>query len=135
MGCDRIGAVAVRQHRGRLQVALVTTRLKGRWSLPKGRLEDHLDGHGVAALEAFEEAGIIAVPGGGDPLMVRCRRRGRSMRLHLHLLCIDRVLRRWPERGERRRKLVRIDRLERFVRDPKVVSAALALIRPLTDRG
>jgi 8-oxo-dGTP pyrophosphatase MutT (NUDIX family) len=42
-----------------LEVLLVTSRRKGRWVLPKGKIKRGLLPHTSAAREAFEEAGVV----------------------------------------------------------------------------
>jgi 8-oxo-dGTP pyrophosphatase MutT (NUDIX family) len=44
--------------RDRVQVLLVTSRGTGRWIIPKGHPEKKMKPCAVAALEAFEEAGV-----------------------------------------------------------------------------
>ncbi len=41
-----------------IEVLLITRRRSGRWIIPKGWPEDELPPHKLAALEAFEEAGL-----------------------------------------------------------------------------
>ncbi len=43
---------------GRLKVMLITSRDTGRWVIPKGWPKTGLSPHQLAALEAFEEAGL-----------------------------------------------------------------------------
>jgi 8-oxo-dGTP pyrophosphatase MutT (NUDIX family) len=42
---------------GTLQVLLVTSKTRGRWVLPKGKVKRGMHPHRAAAMEAFEEAG------------------------------------------------------------------------------
>jgi 8-oxo-dGTP pyrophosphatase MutT (NUDIX family) len=53
----QVAAVCYRQKAGSTQLLLVRTT-SGRWTFPKGRLEDGLSHAQVAALEAFEEGGV-----------------------------------------------------------------------------
>ena len=53
----QVAAVCYRHDAGSTQFLLVRTS-SGRWTFPKGRLEDGLSPAEVAALEAFEEAGV-----------------------------------------------------------------------------
>ena len=54
----QIAAVCYRRTGAWVEFLLVRTS-SGRWTFPKGRLEDHLSLPEVAALEAFEEAGAM----------------------------------------------------------------------------
>jgi 8-oxo-dGTP pyrophosphatase MutT (NUDIX family) len=53
----QVAAVCYRQQEGSPRFLLVRTR-SGRWTFPKGRLEEGLSHPQVAALEAFEEGGV-----------------------------------------------------------------------------
>jgi 8-oxo-dGTP pyrophosphatase MutT (NUDIX family) len=53
----QVAAVCFRQKNSATQFLLVRTS-SGRWTFPKGRLEDGLSHAEVAALEAFEEGGV-----------------------------------------------------------------------------
>ena len=46
-----------------IQVLLVTSRGTGRWIIPKGHPEKKMKPHAVAAIEAFEEAGVSGTVG------------------------------------------------------------------------
>jgi 8-oxo-dGTP pyrophosphatase MutT (NUDIX family) len=53
----QVAAVCYRHDAGSAEFLLVRTS-SGRWTFPKGRLEDGLSHAEVAALEAFEEGGV-----------------------------------------------------------------------------
>jgi 8-oxo-dGTP pyrophosphatase MutT (NUDIX family) len=125
----RVGALAVRSHKGRLQVAIVTTRGSGRWIIPKGRRERGMEDHEVAALEAFEEAGVITSHSAHEPLQV-CLKGRRKTHLMIHVLHIDRLLTRWPERRERHRRLVELEDLRKWIQSRRLRRA----VRDLAGR-
>ncbi len=89
---------------------IVTSRRTGRWIFPKGQLEAGEAGWEAAAREAFEEAGVV---GEGLPRIIG---RYHSLKFRddwvqpldivLHPVRIDRVLKKWDERGERERRFV-----------------------------
>ncbi|MEB8385820.1 NUDIX hydrolase [Rhodobacteraceae bacterium KMM 6894] len=54
----QVAALCWREHEGRIEVLLITSRDTGRWILPKGWLIDGLDGPRSALQEAWEEAGV-----------------------------------------------------------------------------
>ncbi len=53
----QVAAICYRRKAGSTQFLLIRTS-SGRWTFPKGRLEDGLSRAEVAALEAFEEGGV-----------------------------------------------------------------------------
>ncbi|WPM83744.1 hypothetical protein ML401_38900 [Bradyrhizobium sp. 62B] len=61
MGKKQFAALPFRRHKSELHVMLITTRRKRRWSVPKGSLIRNTEPHRTAALEAYEEAGLIGV--------------------------------------------------------------------------
>src|SRR5438270_65110 len=52
---------------GALEVLLITTRGTRRWIVPKGWADDGLDPREAAAIEAYEEAGVLGDVN-GEPL-------------------------------------------------------------------
>ena len=59
MKSKQYAALPFRRNQNRLEVLLITTRNKGRWSVPKGWPIERTTPHGTAAIEAFEEAGLL----------------------------------------------------------------------------
>lgn len=106
---DQIAALPMRWEKGgKLRVLMVTSRDRGRWVMPKGWLMDGKKPWRAAEIEALEEAGaagfISKKPVGvyhydklmGDGTSLRCR-------VTLYPLMVERLRRRWKERGQRRR--------------------------------
>ncbi len=92
-----------------LMVLLVTSRDTGRWVLPKGWPKKRCSGAEIAALEAFEEAGLVGdvaaisigfyrypkhLPNGG---VVECD-------VDVYPMRVAHLLEDWPERAQRRRQ-------------------------------
>ncbi|WP_439400323.1 NUDIX hydrolase (plasmid) [Bradyrhizobium sp. PMVTL-01] len=61
MGNKQFAALPFRLDNSELRVMLITTRRKRRWSVPKGSLIRNTSPHRTAALEAYEEAGVMGV--------------------------------------------------------------------------
>lgn len=55
----QVGALPYALIGGRMAVLLVTARRSGRWIFPKGAIEPDLTPWDSAALEAYEEAGVV----------------------------------------------------------------------------
>jgi 8-oxo-dGTP pyrophosphatase MutT (NUDIX family) len=91
---------------GEMQVMLVTSRETRRWVLPKGWCEKSVPPHEQAAIEAYEEAGLI-----GEIASEAIGRYRYAKRLpnNLHLECevevfplrVDRQVKHWPEKRQR----------------------------------
>jgi len=91
------------------RVMLVTSRETGRWVLPKGWPKKRLSGPEIAAMEAYEEAGLSGDVGrkpigafhydkrlpDGDA--IRCE-------VDVYVMSVQQQLDDWPERTQRRRQ-------------------------------
>src|SRR3954466_2031064 len=110
MKSKQYAALPFRRHQNRLEVLLITTRNKGRWSVPKGWPIDRKTPHGTAEIEAFEEAGLL---GKIAPVEVG-RFKHRKLRKKQEVKCEVRIFplkvtneeSDWPEKGQRRRRWV-----------------------------
>ena len=94
---------------GDLAVMLVTSRETGRWVIPKGWPEKKLKGHQVAALEAYEEAGLIGeVAVKPIATFVYAKRLGETerkrCRVAVFLFAVHQELEDWPEKDQRKRE-------------------------------
>ena len=54
----QVAALCHREHEGRTEVLLITSRDTGRWVIPKGWPMEGFDAAGTAVAEAWEEAGV-----------------------------------------------------------------------------
>jgi len=102
------GALPWRIKDGDLQVLLVTSRDTGRWVIPKGWPMGNLAPHQAAALEAFEEAGLLGETDvqslGAYPYDKRLK--GGAVRpcvVEVFAMRVTRHKRVWPEKLQRRR--------------------------------
>jgi hypothetical protein len=60
MGSEQFAALPFRvDDDAELQVMLIVTRRKRRWSVPKASPTRNLEPHRTAALEAYEESGVM----------------------------------------------------------------------------
>ncbi len=99
-----------------LEVLLITSRGKGDWIFPKGRVEDGDTLLETAERETFEEAGIrgLVFP---EPFTSYTHPRSYgSDKIEVYLMSVQQVMDEWPEKGERRRKWVSSDRLGKIVK-------------------
>lgn len=91
---------------GEIEVLLITTRNKGKWIVPKGDIETHLDSHVSAEKEALEEAGVR---GEVSPISLGCYRHGSSEGdpvVEVFLMRVEHELNSWQEQAERTRQWV-----------------------------
>jgi 8-oxo-dGTP pyrophosphatase MutT (NUDIX family) len=91
-------------------VVLITSRETRRWVIPKGWIEPGEAPHLSAAREAFEEAGL---EGEADATPLGTYTYGKRMphglittcEVIVHPFAVTRLLRQWPERRQRTRRL------------------------------
>ena len=96
-------------------MALVTTRSGSRWTFPKGCVEAGRSDHIVAEEEAYEEAGLI---GDVHPIYQEFGINfGSADKLRLYRMKVRKVLNYWPERAERERIFVPIQRAEELLEE------------------
>ena len=123
-------AVPYRVRKGRVEIALVTSRARGRWILPKGRIERGESSRVCAVRETHEEAGLI----GAVTHKAVCtwwRRDGE--RIVVHLLHVKKVAEDWPERRQRRRRWVTLAKWRRLVRGRRLETVFVKVRSALED--
>ena len=110
VGKQQVAAVPLRANaRGDLEVLLVTTRGSGRWTVPKGWPMRGLSDHDAAAREAFEEAGVtgrVSPQPIGSFDYTKRNAAGERFTVTLYRLDVEREVRRFRERGQRKRRWV-----------------------------
>ncbi len=128
----QVGAVPVRVGEdGELEVLLITTRGRARWTVPKGWPMRGLADHQAAAREALEEAGVR---GHVDPTPIgafdyaKKNRRG-PFRVTLYRLDVEAQQRRFRERGQRKSQWLSIDEAADRIEWPGL-AAAVRDLRP-----
>ncbi len=111
---------------GSLEVLLITTRGSGKWTVPKGWPMRGLSDWDAAAREAFEEAGVrgrvLAEPVGAFEYAKRNARRERY-RVTVYRLDVEDEVRRFRERGQRRRRWLAANDAARAVPWPGLADA------------
>lgn len=102
---------------GQLHIVLVTNSTQTRWIIPKGQQEPDMPRHNVAVMEALEEAGVI---GSCIPrLHLACHQKGERT-LDIYPLKVTTILKKWPETGRRRRRVVTLDKALKLISDPEL---------------
>jgi len=132
----QVGALCWRNHGKGVQVLLITSRDTGRWVIPKGGIVAGKDAGGSARLEAWEEAGVEGHLSSGGALgafdydkMLHKRRQALRCQVMVFPLRVDRLLSKFPEKAQRRRKWFRPAKAAAQVMEPalRALLEALAL--------
>lgn len=122
---SQFGAIPWRITDGKLEFLLITSRRTRRWIMPKGWPMDGQTPAEAAAMEAYEEAGVKgdashAAVGfysytksfGGDDLPIV---------VAMFPLRVRKVLKDWPEKGQRRRKWVSRKKAAMLLSEPELM--------------
>lgn len=87
-------------------VVLVTSRRKGRWTIPKGFIEIGMTPHESAALEALEEAGIEGKVHDSEIGAYEYSKWGRVCRVGVYEMQVSESHDQWLESDQRQRIVV-----------------------------
>jgi len=104
---EQFGAICFRTDgEAHIEVVLITTRETRRWTIPKGWPIKGLKGHEVAEREAWEEAGIRGKAkkkafGYYTYLKVLASQESIPSMVEVHLLQVEKICDKFPERKER----------------------------------
>lgn len=118
-----MAALVWRPGPGEVDVLLVTSRETGRWLVPKGWMVDGKTAIASALQEAYEEAGALAEPSerllgsyGYDKIL----KDGSVMPCAVGVFAVPllRVLDRWPEMNQRKRRWYSAGTAASLVREP-----------------
>ncbi len=121
----QVGALCWRSHGAGVQILLITSRETGRWVIPKGGIIAGKDAAASARQEAWEEAGVEGHVSADAMLgcfdydkLDRKRQQARRCRVEVFPLKVDRLVAKFPEKGERRRKWFKLSRAAIEVQEP-----------------
>ena len=121
---SQFGALPWRVCDGKVEVLLVTSRGTGRWILPKGWPMHKATPSEAAATEAFEEAGVEGkvsdMPVGF--YSYRKAHEGDDLPIIVAMfpLRVKKMLKDWPEKGQRKRKWVSRKKAAALLGDPEL---------------
>lgn len=102
---DQTAAIPFRHHPSRgLELLLVTSSSGDKWVFPKGSIEGGATGERQAAVECYEEAGVVGVVMGPPFGSFRYLKNERPRMVEVFLLEVLEVLRDYPERHRRLRR-------------------------------
>lgn len=92
------------------KILLITSRTNGFWIFPKGNLMKNKTVYETAAQEAYEEAGIRGTVDQEHAYKSKYSHNGHKHELILFPMKIDDILDEWPEKHQRKRQLVTVDK-------------------------
>lgn len=88
------------------KIVIITTRGRGDWVIPKGVVEPNLTPRSSASAEAWEEAGITGKVRKKRVGSYNYKKWGRTCHVEVYSMKVDEIHKSWPEKKQRKRKLV-----------------------------
>lgn len=119
---------------GREQVLLLTSRDTGRWVVPKGWPISGKKAHAVVEREAYEEAGVRGTAE-KEPFGFYHYMKGLQtglkvpVRVQVHLLEVEEMLKNFPEKGSRQLEWVSPEEAATRVNEPELQALLLEFAR------
>lgn len=117
LGCS----VPYRMTEEGVEILLITSRGKGDWIFPKGRVEEGDSLQKTAEREALEEAGVLGYVYPQPFASYRQKRQYGCDHVSVFLMSVQQVLEDWSEKSERKRKWVPYDRLRKVLKKETLV--------------
>jgi 8-oxo-dGTP pyrophosphatase MutT (NUDIX family) len=118
---------------------LVTSRQRGHWIFPKGKIPDHMTPAESAAREAYQEAGVEGVIAEAPVGTYRAwKTRGVRrvvIEVDVYPLRVERQHDAWRETGERYRHWVTLAEASRLITDKRIVALVRSFARTLREGG
>ncbi|RYF21817.1 MAG: NUDIX hydrolase [Oxalobacteraceae bacterium] len=119
---------------------LVTSRRQGRWVLPKGNIKRGLSSHRSAALEAFEEGGvlgeIVGVPiGHYRQRKVHSNGSAKIVTVQTFAMRVTAEHRTWPEMHIRRRRWMSLAEAIDAVSNAEIRAVLMIFGNDIASRG
>lgn len=118
---------------------LVTSRQRGRWIFPKGRIAKGMEPWESAKREAYDEAGVegeIATRSIGSYRAWKTRGMRRFViEVEMFPLRVESQDEKWLETGERYRHWVTLAEAKRLITDKRIVELVRAFARKLREDG
>lgn len=116
---------------GTPEILLVTSRTTQRWIVPKGWPMKNRKGAEAAAIEAYEEAGVVGrvreQPAGRYSYWKRMADHFALCEVTLYLLEVERQLDSWAEQDERRSQWFKLEDAADLVDEPELGTAIRSL--------
>lgn len=135
---EQYAALCYRDHQEHgVQVLLVTSRDTGRWIIPKGWPMKGRTPHEAAAVEAWEEGGVVGsvdtTPVGRFTYPKKIKTGTVPVTASVFLLRVDKLENSYREKSQRKREWVGCEEAARRVREPELKGILLSLRRKIVQ--
>ena len=97
------------------KIILITSRTNGYWIFPKGNPMKKKTFFQSAAVEAYEEAGVRGTVNKKASYTIKFRHQNIDHKIVLFPMKIETLLDEWPERKERKRKVVSVEKALKMI--------------------
>jgi 8-oxo-dGTP pyrophosphatase MutT (NUDIX family) len=128
----QVAALPWRKKNGRIEILLITSRETRRWVIPKGWPMESLADNDAAMREAFEEAGVagrVSEKAFGRFSYEKIQKTGdrNEVEVTVFELEVEKPLRDWPEKDERKRQWFTAKEAADMVHEPSLKALILKL--------
>lgn len=106
---NQAAAIPYRHRNGTVEICLVTTISKGKWSIPKGFIDPGESATETALKEAYEEAGLTGAIADGTIGTYTYRKWGSTFTVAVFLMEVERADDVWEESDVRERRWAPVD--------------------------
>lgn len=104
-----------------LRILLITNSRKNKWLFPKGLVEKNMSKEESAALEAYEEAGVLGEVLNNRIGSYKINKYNSICKIDMYPLFVEKTLKSWPEMEMRKRKWINPDDIEKYIKDKKLL--------------
>ncbi len=111
------GVIPFRRDNGEVQIALITSKRRKRWMIPKGVIDRELSPRESATKEAYEEAGLRGYAYAQLLGEYKYRKWGGTCNVQVFLFKVKEALETWPEAHLRDRRWVNLAEVEELIEE------------------
>lgn len=129
------GVIPIKIENGEIKVFIIKSRKGKKWILPKGILEPNKTYMEIAALEAFEEAGLKGKIFPQKIDTYKYKKWKSVCKVNFYIMTVEEIYNVYPE-DFRKRKLVSIKKAKKLIADKKIyeiIKEAVKKIYSSTD--
>jgi len=130
---DQSGVIAFRKYKGEIEILLVTTR-KGKWTIPKGIIEDNHTPQESALKESVEEAGVWGIVSETKVGSYKYKKWDGTCRVKVYTMEVTKVYTKWEEDHFRERLWVSLEKSQKMIKKKKLSKLIFKAFTELTKK-
>jgi phosphohistidine phosphatase len=116
---DQSGVIPFREHKSKIEILLVTTR-KGKWTIPKGIIEDNHTPQESALKESVEEAGVWGRVDEKRIGTFEYKKWGGTCNVKVYKMEVTKIFTKWEEDHFRERLWIPLEKVAKVLKKEKL---------------